>query len=271
VKLKEILYRIGFGHFAKEYGFVVERVVLPGEGEISFARWLHPKEQRKEFLQGEIDAIRAFLSEGDTAIDIGAHTGDSTLPIALAAGVTGCVFALEPNPFAYKVLTANAGLNRGKTNIIPLMFAAMPEDGIYEFEYSDVGFCNGGYLRDFSSAKHGHFVKLKVQGRNLVNFIKKEHPGELKKLRYIKMDTEGFDRYVAQSIKELLVAYKPYIKSEIYQYLREEERIGYYRDLRDLGYRVHKFNDNKYRSGEELRAEDMSKWEHFDIFAMPDG
>ena len=51
---------------------------------------------------------------GDAAIDIGAHTGDTALPVALAVGPQGAVFALEPNPFTYKVLIANAGLNREK-------------------------------------------------------------------------------------------------------------------------------------------------------------
>jgi hypothetical protein len=129
VKLKEALYALGLKPRTREYPFEIDTVTLPKEGSLEFARWRHPSERRKDFLQEEVDWLRTFLHEGDVAIDIGAHSGDSTLPIALVTGVSGCVFALEPNPYAFKVLAANARLNRDKTRIVPLMIAATPEDG----------------------------------------------------------------------------------------------------------------------------------------------
>ena len=39
------------------------------------------------------------------------------------------MFALEPNPYVFKVLELNASLNPASTRIVPLMFAAMPADG----------------------------------------------------------------------------------------------------------------------------------------------
>jgi FkbM family methyltransferase len=271
VKLKELFYGIGLKPGAREYSFDIERFNLPGEGEIAFARWRHPKERKKEFSQPAIDALRGFLREGDVAIDIGAHTGDSTLPVALAVGVKGCVFGLEPNPYVYKILLANSSLNRKKTNIIPLMFAATPEDGEFDFEYSDSGFCNGGLHQGVGRWRHAHFFNLRVAGKNLINYLKAEFPAELKKVRYIKIDTEGFDRVVAASLKELLVAARPFIKSEIFQHLAAEERRGYYDDLRSLGYKVHKFNSDSDYVGKQLGPDDMTRWEHFDIFAVPDG
>src|SRR6185295_7687850 len=109
-----------------------------------------------------IGALHGFLQPGDIAIDIGAHTGDSTLPMALAVGPAGTVFALGPNPYVFKVLEKNAGLNPSATHIVPLMFAAMPEDGEFEFEYSDEGYCNGGFHQGISRWTHGHFSKLRV-------------------------------------------------------------------------------------------------------------
>ncbi len=270
MKLKEIFYGLGLRPGAREYPFDLERFVLAREGEICFARWRHPKEQRKEFSQGAVDALRGFLKAGDVAINIGAHTGDTALPMALAAGPQGAVFALEPNPMTFKVLLANAGLNRKKTNIFPLMFAATPQDGTFEFQYSDSGFCNGGLHEGISAWRHGHFFTMQVQGRNLLNYLKAEFPRELGRVRYIKIDTEGFDRSVAASLKELLAANHPFIKSEIYQHLPAEPRQAYYRDLRGLGYRVHKFNADDDYAGPELSQQDMMRWEHFDIFAVPE-
>jgi FkbM family methyltransferase len=269
MKLKEIFYGLGLKPRPEEYSFEVESFALAQEGEINFARWKHPKEAPKRFSQKGVNAIRGFLGEGDVAIDIGAHTGDTALPLALAVGCKGSVFALEPNPYAFKILQANSALNPKKTHIIPLMFAATQEDGEYEFEYSDSGFCNGGMHPGVARWRHAHFFKLKVAGKNLLNYLRAKFPEELKKVRYIKIDTEGADRAVAGSLKELLIQNRPYVKSEIYRHMPEVERRSYYRELRDLGYVVHKFRGDEDYAGEELTELQMIHWEHFDIFCTP--
>lgn len=269
MKLKEIVFGIGLRPSRREYPVERESLHLPGEGEITVARWRHPKERRKEFSQAAVDALREFLSEGDAAIDIGAHTGDSTVPVALAVGAAGCVFALEPNPLVFKVLQENAGLNRTKTRIVPFMFAAAPEDGEYEFRYSDPGYCNGGLFPGMSPWKHGHFFPLRVAGKNLANYLKRNFPAELARLRYVKIDTEGADRDVARSLRELLLTHRPYLKSEIHKHLPDKERTGYYRDLRDIGYRVHRCESEEHYLGEQLSERDLTKGGHFDIFAVP--
>ena len=150
MKLRDLPRALGREQAPREYPHAVETFVLPSDGEVRLARWLHPAETAKFITQGSVDALRSFLSQGDVAIDIGAHTGDSTIPIALAVGRRGSVFALEPNPYVFKVLAINAGLNPSSTHIVPLMFAAMPEDGEFEFEYSDPGYCNGGLHQGIS-------------------------------------------------------------------------------------------------------------------------
>jgi FkbM family methyltransferase len=180
------------------------------------------------------------------------------------------VFALEPNPYVFRVLALNASLNPASTNIVPLMFAAMPDDGEFEFEYSDEGYCNGGFHQAVSAWKHGHFSKLTVQGRNLIRYLRTNAAEALPKVRFVKIDTEGFDRSVTRSLVDLLKAARPYLKTEIYKHMPDAERAGYFDDLRQLGYRLFKCGDAEYR-GEELRqAADLSKWRHFDVFAVPD-
>src|SRR5262245_57752598 len=114
MKPKEILFGLGLRPGLKEYSFDIDTFNLETEGEVSFARWRHPRERKKEIPQSAVNALRMFVKPGDSAIDIGAHSGDTTLPMALAVGKTGAVFALEPNPHIFKVLLANAGLNRTK-------------------------------------------------------------------------------------------------------------------------------------------------------------
>jgi FkbM family methyltransferase len=268
VKLRDLPRALGFAAAPREYPSDTHSITLP-DGDVRFATWRHPGETPKTITQESVDALRIFLREGDVAVDIGAHTGDSTLPMALAVGPRGAVFALEPNPYVFKVLALNASLNPHTTRIIPLMFAAMPSDGEFEFEYSDEGYCNGGYHQSISRWKHGHFAKLRIQGRNLTSYLRTNAAEELRRLRFIKIDTEGFDREVMRSLADLVKAHKPYIKSEIYKHLSAQERAGYFDDLRGLGYRVFKCEEHLYRGEELLRPEDLTRWRHFDIFAVP--
>ena len=98
MKLKELAYLLGLKPPLRTYGVEVFCVDLSGEGCIDFARWLHPRDRGHGIDQGMVDALRTFLRPGDVAIDIGAHCGDTAVPMALAVGRQGAVLALEPNP-----------------------------------------------------------------------------------------------------------------------------------------------------------------------------
>jgi FkbM family methyltransferase len=270
VKLRDLPSALGVPSSPREYPCEVETFTLSADGDIRFARWLHPGETSKVVTQESVHVLRSFLREGDVALDIGAHTGDSTLPIALAVGPRGLVFALEPNPYVFKVLAINAALNPDKAHITPLMFAAMPADGQFEFEYSDSGYCNGGFHDRISRWKHGHFHRLRVEGRNLATYLRAHAPDTLPRIRYIKIDTEGFDRTVVQSLAGVISAARPYIKTEIYKHLSNAERDAYDADLRRLGYRLFKCEGEVEYRGEELRPGDLRRWRHFDVFAIPE-
>jgi FkbM family methyltransferase len=269
VKLKELPYLLGLQPGPKTYGFKIKSFDLPTDGTIEFAQWLHPKDRGTEIKQATVDALRKFLSPGDVAIDIGAYSGDSTIPIALAVGKGGCVLALEPNRYVFPVLKKNSELNTAKTNIVPLMFAATPEDAEMEFRYSDSGFCNGGRFEGMSKWIHWHAFKLNVQGRNLYSFLQKEFPELVPRIRFIKMDTEGYDPEVLRSLDRLLSECKPFLKVEVYRKLDDARRRELYRLISAHHYAIHKIADDGYEMGETLAERDLSKWRHFDIFCVP--
>src|SRR5439155_22899042 len=110
MKLKEVLHLLGFLPGPQIYGREVRVFDLPRDGRVEYAQWLHPRETPKTITQESVDELRRFLGPGDVALDIGAHTGDSTIPIALAVGPTGCVLAVEPNGFVFPALEQNAQL-----------------------------------------------------------------------------------------------------------------------------------------------------------------
>jgi FkbM family methyltransferase len=269
VRLKELPYFFGGHPGPKTYGLKVKNFDLPADGTVAYAQWLHPSETEKEITQASVDALRKFLSPGDVAIDIGAHTGDSTIPIALATGKQGYVLALEPNRYVFPVLEKNAALNADKANIIPLMFAATPEDAEMEFQYSDSGFCNGGRFEGMSKWLHGHAFRLKVRGRNLQSFLKSSYPQLLPRIRYIKIDTEGYESTVLASLSDLISRNKPFLKLEVYRKLNEAQRGELYRSVAGYGYVVRKIVDDGDYFGEILTERDMNRWRHFDVFCAP--
>ena len=272
MKLKEVLYGLGIKPRARVYPFELVSFQLERDGDVGFAQWQHPGALRWKttITQAMVDEARRWIRPGDTCIDVGAHTGDSTLPIALAAGPTGAVLALEPNPHVYKVLLATAALNSRTTRIYPLMFAAVPEDGELVFEYSDSGYCNGGLHEGIGQWTHAHFFKLRVKGRNLTRYMEREFPREADRLRFVKVDAEGYDRSVVASLRPLIERTRPFIRSEVFKYSPHAERTQFWRELHGLGYRIHRFeSDTRYR-GEELAEGDMTRWPHFDIFCTPD-
>src|SRR4029077_10712806 len=80
LKAKEFVHLLGLKPKPKTFGSVVEGHDLPTDGHIEIARWLHPGAYRVSApaIQAVADQLRRFLRPGDVAIDIGAHTGDTT-------------------------------------------------------------------------------------------------------------------------------------------------------------------------------------------------
>ncbi len=269
VKARELLYLFGLKPGAKTFGFEIRTFDLRTEGKVEYAQWLHPREAEKQITQEMVDELRRFLSPGDVAIDIGAHTGDSTLPIALAVGGAGCVLALEPNKYVFPVLQKNAELNAGRTNIFPLMFAAAPEDGELEFQYSDSGYCNGGRFEGISRWRHAHAFKLTVQGKNLQSFLRATRAQLIPRIRYIKIDAEGHDYVILDSLSELISQYKPFLRVEMFKKLNHEQRRVMYQFIAGRGYKIYKIASEANYLGELVREGDLSRWRHFDVFCVP--
>jgi len=269
LKPRDLLYFLGIQPKPQTYGYEITTFDLPGEGRIQYAQWLHPAESKKTISQDAIDELRKFILPGDAAIDIGAHSGDSTIPIALAAGAAGVVLALEPNPFVFPVLKKNAALNREMTNIIPLMFAATPQAGEFEFEYSDSGFCNGGFHEGISKWRHGHAFRLKVRGENLQLYLERNHPDLISKIRLIKVDAEGYDYAVLQSLEKLIMRQKPFIKCEVYKHLKLKQREKLFNFLASCGYEISRIDSECNYGGEKVTKEKLMTRQHYDVFCIP--
>jgi FkbM family methyltransferase len=255
-----------------DYGFQVNTFDLEQDGEIEYARWMHPYEQPKSITQGMVNFFRQYSKSEGLAIDIGAHTGDTTVPMALAIGPKGTVLALEPNPHVFKILQKNSELNKNKTNIVPLCFAATDHDGEFEFNYSDASYCNGGFFQSIKSQKHGHKYILKVTGKNLEAYLKSKYGNLLQGLCLVKIDAEGYDKEIIKSLRPLLSTYKPIIISECNKNLTSEERTELYDVLDGMNYSIKKLEgfSDEIKPSSINKSSEMMNWQHFDLVAIPE-
>jgi FkbM family methyltransferase len=253
----------------REYGHVVRRFELERDGVVEYAQWLHPFEKPKTIAQADVDGWRRFLRDGDLAVDVGAHTGDTTVPMALACGPAGLVAAVEPNPHVFRVLEANARLNAGRAHILPLNFAATEEDGEFEFHYWDASFGNGGYLSRLHNQRHGHRYPLRVTGRNLERELRERVARRLDRLALIKTDAEGYDAAVLRSMRGLIDASRPVLICEVHRKLDRSERLDLHQEVARHAYEVHRYTGGAAPIGERVGRDDLMRWPHFDIVAVP--
>jgi len=271
VKVKEVFHLLGLKPKPKTFGFVIEAHELPKEGRVEVARWLHPGAYRAAPPQAVVDQLRRFLRAGDVAIDIGAHTGDTAIPIALAVGPSGLVLALEPNPYVFPVLERNAALNPGKTSIMPLMFAAMRADGFYEFQYGEAGYCNGGFHEGMSKWQHGSAFKVRVEGKNLQNLLTQRHAELIPRLRFIKVDAEGFDLPILETLEGLIRGQRPYLQVEMFDLRKSAPayRLKLYDFLVGHGYEVRRKESDENVLGDLITPENLLRWNVYDVFCLP--
>lgn len=152
-------------------------------------------------LQNEVHRLDSIgmLRGGGVAIDIGAHMGDSTLPMALLANRT---IAFEPNPLVYASLTANARLNPA-LNIEAHNLGISSSKGVLTFSYGGKELCNGGVTGAGGSTAGSQSVQLPVEP--LGPFLERTYGAELvSQIRYIKTDAEGYDAEIVDSIVPLV-------------------------------------------------------------------
>lgn len=253
-----------------EYGFEVKSFALKNIGQVDYAQWLHPLEELKEITTSKVGFFKNLASEGALIIDIGSHTGDTSVPMALAVGKSGVVIALEPNQYVYKILEKNSKLNPDLTTIHPYCFAATLEDGEFMFNYSDASFCNGGYLSQIRKQNHNHSYELKVEGKNLERFLLANYGNDLHRLQLIKIDAEGYDKEILKTIPGIIKKYKPKLMIECYKNLSPEERNELFDIVNGLGYellRLENFEENGRH--QKIERENMMDEKHFEMLALP--
>lgn len=214
-------------------------------GECIFADWNHPCQSIvdwKSYILKHIKEQRwgQFIKPGQIAIDIGAHIGDTAIIMGLLTGSEGMVMSFEANPSVMPILEANQCLNKEQMNIKVYNLAIMQEQGVYEFADHGNMWCNGGYTESTDHLNNDKIQKIQVKGVNLCQFLKDEFKEEydevVKKIGFIKIDCEGYDKEIIKSIKPLIAESKPVLYVEWFDWFGANETEDLFSAIENIGY-----------------------------------
>lgn len=179
------------------------------------------------------------VKKGDTVVDIGANIGYYTLIASKLVGKTGKVFAFEPEPKNFKILSENVKLN-GRNNVVLENKAVSNATGKnILYLYSSIG--NSFYqLNDSSNAK-----KIEVDTIKLDNYFSNYH----RKINVVKIDVEGAEFKVFRGMRSL-IRKNPnlIIFTEISQKISKvsgENLEDYFDLLVKYGFRIYDIDDYK--------------------------
>lgn len=227
----------------KVYPPIIDTYDLGKYGKIQFANWSNPLAPIISLHEPTVSFFNQFIKEGDLAIDIGANIGDTTVPMALCTGKSGLTIGFDPNPYVFSILKENVALNKDKYTIAAEQCAISTTPEEFFFVSSEASYANGG-ISPTANSKHGKFVhKEKVKGVNLKAFLESKYPDWLKKLVFIKIDTEGYDKEIIKSITDLIQECKPVIVAESFGKASDEAKKELYDVIAKNGYDIYYFAD----------------------------
>lgn len=228
---RNILNKITRGRFIKLRSLISSRVVDDIEyylgTDIGNQLYL-----RGEFELNELKLCEKFIKSDSNVVDIGANIGIHSIFFSKLAK-DGKVLSVEPQVTIYPTLLKNIGKYE---NIIPLNIAIDSSYNITEFYIaSDNAYSS---LKD---TKRKNILMKKLVVTLPFDIISKT----INKIDFIKIDVEGFEYNVLDSMKEVLVRDKPTLFVEIYQGINSNSNPTATVDLLlDIGYKAYFVNSN---------------------------
>jgi FkbM family methyltransferase len=180
----------------------------------------------------ETKLVMEILKEGDVVVDVGAHIGYYTLIFARCVGEKGKVYAFEPEPINFFILSKNVEVN-GYKNVLLFQKAVADFNG-RTLLFLDEG-TNTGDHRLYPGENR---KSIEVDVVKLDDVIDE-------KISFVKVDVQGVEWRVLKGMRKLiesgyvdrmLLEYSPY--HIIASNYKEKEFL---KDIRDLGFKIYGF------------------------------
>jgi len=153
----------------------------------------------------DLKVVKHLVGPGSNVIDIGANFGVYTKFLAEAVQASGRVYAIEPIPLTYEILTSN--VKRLKlTNVEPFNVAVSDDDAEVSMEVPQ--FTSGGenfYEARIINRPAGHRLRtVAVQARALDSLF-----GQARTIDFVKCDVEGHELACLRGASQLLKVQQP--------------------------------------------------------------
>jgi FkbM family methyltransferase len=190
-----------------------------------------------------------FLEEGDVCIDVGANVGFYTTLFSVLVGKSGKVYAFEPTPRTFSILTRNTAR---KANVVLINKALM--EGTGKRDLIDYGVERSGLnaiaLSPSEEREASHL--LSVDAITLDSYCSAHNV----RPTFIKIDTEGAEKMVLTGGRHTLIEQRPVLIVEV-QRESPQEVVAL---LGEYGYKAYKFIGNNavpYVEGQLLQCPNM--------------
>jgi FkbM family methyltransferase len=131
----------------------------------------------------EIEFLKQIIKNGDTVLDLGANIGVYTLIFAKLVGKSGHVFAFEPDPTNFEILSKNVKENKHENVTLVQKAVSEKNDKIKLF----VSKRNHASHRIFDSEEKRNSIEVDVITLDTY-FKKNKNP-----INFIKIDVEGVE------------------------------------------------------------------------------
>ncbi|MGB7533507.1 MAG: FkbM family methyltransferase [Halobacteriota archaeon] len=181
--------------------------------------------------RGEVEFLELILEEGMNAMDIGGHTGITTVVIAKQIGESGTLYSFEPVPEYFNILNKNIYRN-GLKNVKTRQLAVSDHIGTTNF-----------YKNNASSSivPQAGIPGFQVDTTTIDTFLKEEN---VERMDLINMDCEGSELFVLKGAEKTLRRNKDKIKifCEVHHSMLRDLGISVQdlvKYLQELGLQVH--------------------------------
>lgn len=171
----------------------------------------------------EIDLLFKFITVNTNVIDVGAHIGTYTYPLARLVGQKGKVYSFEPQPNSFKYLVDGF---KAYKNVILYNLIVSNQNREMKLSIPTINFHSkygnaGGTLNSLSADHKTVLVEaIKLDDLNL------------DRISFIKIDTEGNELRVLKGAREIIQRNLPVIMIEILAGTSQENSNGIWSILR---------------------------------------
>lgn len=161
-----------------------------------------------KFEKDETDYMCKVLKKGDVFIDVGSNIGLFSLIASKIVGDKGKVICFEPSPLTYTRLKENVTINNFN-NLDVRNLGLSDSIGELTFYVSNNGYDAWNSFSPSADNKLELSIKVPVSTLDFeLNEIDKS------KIKLVKIDVEGWEKFVLQGAKDFLINFNPIVMVE---------------------------------------------------------